>query len=246
MCTVTYIPLRSGGFVFTSNRDESPKRSPEGISVEMRGGQTILFPKDTVAGGTWIAISDQHRLACVLNGAFVKHQHRPPYRLSRGIMLLKYFESDSVEDFCENFDLEGIEPFTLIVIEGNRLMALRWDEVSLHTEEYQPEIPLIWSSATLYSPEVQHMRKGWFEQWIAAHPYPTPEEILDFHLHGGEADPINGFVMNRGDLVRTVSVTQVVNNSAGTWMEYHDLLRGKVSRKVLTLQKGVRSLSVDR
>ncbi|MBK9018424.1 MAG: NRDE family protein [Saprospiraceae bacterium] len=39
---------------------------------------SLIFPRDTAAGGTWIAASDTNRVACLLNGAFVKHKHQPP------------------------------------------------------------------------------------------------------------------------------------------------------------------------
>lgn len=237
MCTVTYIPLQSGTFVFTSNRDESPKRSPDRISTELRAGQQLLFPKDTMAGGTWIAVSNAQRLACVLNGAFVRHRHSPPYRMSRGVMLLKYFEFDDWKDFVSGFSFEGIEPFTMLIVENGQPIEIRWDGVVLHQKVLDPYKPAIWSSATLYDPEIQNRRRGWFDEWILRHPNPTAPEIFHFHLHGGEADPVNGFVMNRNGVVRTVSITQVVCDLEKAKMEYKDLLRGNTSREEINWRK---------
>lgn len=94
MCTVTYLPV-STGFVLTQNRDEAPTRSPQIISKEKRFGTELLFPKDTKAGGTWIATARDGRTACLLNGAFEKHKHEPPYRLSRGLVLLDFLDGPS-------------------------------------------------------------------------------------------------------------------------------------------------------
>ena len=99
MCTVTFIPLKNNRFVLTSNRDESPQRSPETISSLRKEGQEIIFPKDKGAGGSWIAASSQDRLVCLLNGAFDCHQRTPPYRKSRGQMVLDFFGAFCTERY---------------------------------------------------------------------------------------------------------------------------------------------------
>ncbi|HAD11338.1 MAG TPA: hypothetical protein DCF33_02760, partial [Saprospirales bacterium] len=111
MCTVTYLPL-SNGFILTHNRDEAPARSPKSIVRE--GSPAILFPRDTHAGGTWIACSQSGRTACLLNGAFVLHRRQPPYRRSRGLLLLDFFDWKNADDFFAEYDLHNIEPFTFL------------------------------------------------------------------------------------------------------------------------------------
>ena len=106
MCTVTYIPQPGGHFVLTSNRDENAARSPQSLDSEVIGAAKLLFPRDTGAGGTWIAASDSNRVVCLLNGAFVKHQHQPPYKRSRGTMVLDFFRFATAESFFENYDFE--------------------------------------------------------------------------------------------------------------------------------------------
>jgi len=239
MCTVTYIPQPEGSFILTSNRDESPLRSPENLSMESHHGRTLLFPKDKGAGGSWIAASDDNRVACVLNGAFVKHKHQPPYRKSRGLMLVEYFGFPSVNDFAKRYDFEGIEPFTLILVEGNKPFEIRWDGRSLHHKILEPNEMHIWSSATLYPPEVQEKRLMWFNRWKEEASDFSLESIRAFHLHGGEPDPWNGFVMNRNDKVRTVSVTSVVQEPDGFEMIYGDLLRNTEKRMKLAFREAL-------
>ena len=78
MCTVTYLPLGNDEFILTSSRDvpyareraEHPKKYDE-------NGVTIYYPKDGKAGGTWIGVSDQKRLICLLNGGFEYSPYRP-------------------------------------------------------------------------------------------------------------------------------------------------------------------------
>ena len=103
MCTVTYIPNKDG-FILTSNRDENAARSPKNITRIDQNGTELVFPRDTTAGGTWIAVSETNRMVCVLNGAFDKHKHRPPYRRSRGLLVLDFFNFPNAESFFEEVD----------------------------------------------------------------------------------------------------------------------------------------------
>ena len=101
MCTVTYLPQGNDHFLLTSNRDEMPSRSPRSITVSEFAGQKLAFPRDEMAGGTWLAVSDHNRLACLLNGAFERHDRNPPYRMSRGVMVLEYFTYRDTADFLQ-------------------------------------------------------------------------------------------------------------------------------------------------
>ena len=152
MCTVTYISKDKGGFIFTSNRDEAPKRSATGLVLKKQNGKQILYPKDPQANGTWIAVSGMGQLVCILNGAFVKHKHRPPYRLSRGIMALDFFNYDSLIHFYHAFDFKGIEPFTMIVFDDGKLYEVRWDETEKYIKQKDDSKNHIWASCTLYPP----------------------------------------------------------------------------------------------
>ncbi|MFD2433530.1 NRDE family protein [Mesonia maritima] len=78
MCTITFIPLlkEEKGFVVTSNRDESANRKTLPPKVVEEKGVKLLYPKDEVAGGTWIGASGKKRLICLMNGAFKPHQRK--------------------------------------------------------------------------------------------------------------------------------------------------------------------------
>lgn len=239
MCTVTYIPLERDNYILTSNRDEAPARSPQNITRLRAAGQELAFPRDEAAGGTWIAISSANRLACILNGAFEKHERRPPYRRSRGLMALDFFEYPAAEDFLNDYRFEGMEPFTLIVLEQGRLLEFRWDEQQGHRQWLDAGQPRIWSSAPLYPPEVRRKREQWFAGWREGRDRFSREEILDFHFNAGDGDPWNDVVMNRGDIVRTVSVTSIVKDAAALDMQYHDLLNRQMKQTKIGLQSEV-------
>ncbi|MCB0588683.1 MAG: NRDE family protein [Phaeodactylibacter sp.] len=236
MCTVTYLPLEGANYLLTSNRDEAPARSPQNITRQRIAGQELAFPRDEAAGGTWIAISNSNRLACILNGAFEKHERRPPYRRSRGLMALDFFEHPSVENFLENYIFEGMEPFTMIILEHGKLLEFRWDEEQQHRKWLDSRKPYIWSSSPLYPPEVRNKREHWFADWLQERQHFLRKDILDFHFTAGEGDPWNDVVMNRGDVVRTVSVTSIVKESGIIDMEYYDLLNEQMKHEKINLR----------
>lgn len=213
MCTVTFLPKSSRDFILTSNRDEDPSRAALELNHQEISGRAVYFPKDPKAGGTWFASDKSDFTLCLLNGGFEKHKHRPPYRISRGIMLLNFFQINSVEQFVKTYDFEGIEPFTLVLIdhseEHTTLNQLVWNETELNHKKLDPLLPYIWSSSTLYPEPVREERRLWFKEWLANRNEFDQSHILDFHQFGGKGDAWNDFVMNREGRVQTVSVTSL-------------------------------------
>lgn len=238
MCTVTYIPQKEG-FILTSNRDESAARSPQNLTRIQQEGIELIFPRDTTAGGTWIAISETNRLVCVLNGAFEKHKHRPPYSRSRGIMVLDFFKYSSAQNFFETYDFEGMEPFTMIIFDDGDLFEFRWDEQRRHILPLDHTAYYIWSSSTLYPSDIQKKRKGWFDTWLDNREDFSLEAITDFHKNGGEKDTWNGFIMNRLNLVQTVSITNIIKTDSEMKMRYHDLINNGLKEEQLLLKSAI-------
>ncbi len=236
MCTVTYIPTGKNEFIFTSNRDEAPKRSATGLKEKQLDGKVLLFPQDALANGTWISISDKNQLVCILNGAFIKHKHRPHYRLSRGIMALDFFNYLTANDFFEKFDFEGIEPFTMIIFDNGKLYEFRWDEKEKHIAQLDISKQYIWASSTLYSDEWQAKRREWFEAWKKENPEISQNAVLDFHKNGGEGNSKFDVVMNWDNMVRTTSITSILKNEKQMSMRYEDLLNGEIEKGFLSLQ----------
>lgn len=234
MCTVTYLPLGQNNFIITSNRDERKTRPTLPPMAHNIHGQQVYFPKDSEAGGTWFATSAQHTVV-LLNGADKKHHHNPPYRLSRGLVMLDYYAFLDAEKYAAQYDFEGIEPFTLVIInpENKELYQLRWNEVVPQLVKMPFDKPAIWSSATLYDEETRQNRARWFAQWLQAGNEYTVDNILKFHHFGGTGDIKNDLVMNRENKVQTVSITsfEKQNNHSTLW--YEDLVNKQ--RHTLTI-----------
>ena len=223
MCTVTFIPVNGKTFI-TSNRDEKTLRQkahpPAIYSVN---GQKILFPKDGAAGGSWIAVNEQYGTAVLLNGGFVKHRVNPPYRMSRGILLLEVVQVTNPVYFFQQTDLSGIEPFTIIHF-NNQLHQLTWTGDVKHCRQLDPSKPTIWSSVTLYEQPVIAKRERWFADFLINNPIPDQESILDFHMNTGDGDKQNDLVMNRDNKLTTVSITSVEIMEQHCSMKYADRL----------------------
>ncbi len=225
MCTVTYLPYGGKGFILTSSRDENPQR-PTSISpvTETLGIHTVTFPKDEVTGGTWVAASDHYTL-CLLNGAWEVHQKKDTYRHGRGQIIIDFFKYSDVESFVNNYPLSNIEPFTLVIIEPDKVRELRWDGESRKIQVFSRCVPRIWSSVTLYDASVRRQREEWFTNWICNHGFEyTVDDIRRFHLTAGRDDPHNGILMNRNNLICTVSLTSIWQTDAKPELLYRSLI----------------------
>lgn len=222
MCTVSYLPLQHGCLI-TSNRDEASERpSAFPPKVYESEGKKLLFPKDPLGGGTWIATSNDAAV-CLFNGAFEPHVRKQYYRISRGLVPVSFFKYDTVDAFIKGFNFEGIEPFSLVIYHQKRLVELKWDETTLHRFEHDPLQAHIWASATLYSPEVVAERKRWFNDWLAKSPAYNVENIMRFHS-SGLGDKENGLFIDRQNGLKTVSVSSIqFSEEQKTSLTYHDL-----------------------
>ena len=224
MCTVTYIPQEKDSFILSSNRDEAAFRSPRNITLLERANESLLFPRDSGAGGSWIAASSLNRVVCLLNGAFHKHHHNPPYKRSRGLMVLDFFDYETADLFARHYDFSGMEPFTMVMVDQNNLSELRWDEQQAHYQPLNPRGKYIWSSASLYPAPVQEERNQWFADWQKGRADYSLEAIRHFHKTGGAGDTWNGFIMNRQNLVQTVSISNIIKASGKIRFLYEDLI----------------------
>jgi hypothetical protein len=229
VCTVSYIALENG-FVLTSNRDETSSR-PTLVPAEYNiNGLCLIFPKDELAEGSWIACDKNGQVSCLLNGAFKKHKRSLPYGRSRGKVLLESFNFKDISTFITMVNLSDVEPFTLIIVKNDALNELKWDGVKKHVKYLDATKNHLWSSATLYPSNVTHKKEIWFTNWVKKHAGDNQKNILKFHCtrHGNiPSEDVNS--QFKGDL-RTVSITQVKNLDNKGIMEYHDLINESIDR----------------
>ena len=237
MCTVSFVRANDA-VIITSNRDEHVLRENAAApDFHVLPNKKIIFPKDARAGGTWYAASNTGVIAVLLNGAFKKHVVQPPYRRSRGLILLEIIEADEPISFFDELDLENIEPFTVIIYQPGILHELRWDGKDKHTRLPDVTGSYIWSSATLYSDEVIKHRQNLFEQFIESQADITARKMLDFHAHD-HGDDENGFVIDRRTGMKTFSITQAIVQQDEIKFLHNDLLQQKQFKETMQVHHG--------
>ena len=239
MCTVSFVPS-GNNFFFTSSRDEQAERPPALLPEQYTiNGHEVLFPKDSKAGGSWIAVNESGHLAILLNGAIKKHLPEPPYRKSRGLVLLDLIGRDSPVDGFERSDFKGIEPFSVILFENEELWSGKWDGQMKWMESLSTRKPQIWSSVTLYDPAAIRKREHWFQDWLNQHDYPGTLDIVKFHQKGGQGDLENGISMNRNNQLYTQSISTVRLSPHMASFRYFDLHNGETAERSLVLHKTI-------
>ena len=224
MCTVTYIPLKDR-VLFSSNRDENPRRKPALAPRPVQGKiHELLYPADGAAGGSWIGLNNSGNLIIVLNGGFIDHIRKPKYRKSRGLIMTELLDSRNIIDDWYEIDLEDIEPFTIIAYFHHTLHQLTWTGFEKSHLIPDPTMPHIWSSATLYNTQAKEQRRQWFYHFIHTNPSPSSSDLLQYFLYGAPQDYYNGFNMNRNELVKTCSISVVDIQKYGARFLYHDVI----------------------
>ena len=239
MCTVTIIPKGKNDFVLTSNRDEAPNRRSLPPEIYAVNKTKMMFPKDELSGGTWIGVSEKNRLICLLNGGFTFHERKADYRMSRGVVVSDLLASDNVVDSIENYNLDDVEPFTLVIADWNtnlKFLELVWDGQQKHFTELPIESK-IWSSSTLYSEEMKKERQQWFEDFKTKNELDS-NSMLYFHNTAGGDNKDYGVIMDR-HYVKTTSITQVEKKGNVVEMRFNNLLHNTISEKTFKLYQTV-------
>ena len=237
MCTVSFIYKGGDNFLLTSNRDEAINRTTIPPKVYELEEALVCYPKDELAGGTWIGVSSKQRLLCLLNGAFKKHKRVPPYVKSRGVVVKEMMLTQNIQKYIEQNTFEGIEPFTLIIVDWSdemRLSELIWDE----NEVVYRALPLkqhVWSSSTLYTDEMKAVRRVWINEYLKT-VSGTQEHLMYFHEHYGVGDNDVDLQIDRG-MLKTVSITSYEKKEELVKVLYKDLLNDNVSKVDFQLTK---------
>lgn len=231
MCTVSFVPAGPQKFILTSNRDETVQRGLASAPHRLQHHEiNIICPQDPLAHGTWIAAAENGKLACLLNGAFVKHQRELPYRKSRGMVVLDSLTYSSATDFATHYDFSAIEPFTMVMVTNQPavlLHELRWDGAVKHFKRLNENEFHLWSSVTLYNEEQVAEKERAFRKRLAGCKAVNAFQLIDIHrkdfLYEEWVKP-----PQRVQEVATLSVTGVDCSGESLIMHYRDLVRNEL------------------
>lgn len=230
MCTVSFYH-DSAKTIMTSNRDEHINRplalAPTKINTD---AGVLVYPQDPLGKGTWFCIKNNGSIVVLLNGADKKHKHAPPYKKSRGLVVLDLIMADDASRYWNEADFEGIEPFTIVSFQSGKLFQMRWNETTKTSLMMDVNQSHIWSSFTLYEPEVILNREKWFSEFLKMQNQNIePMDFIRFHMHTESNDSKNGLIINRGQKLLTKNITQTVIRENTISMEHRDLLTNEVT-----------------
>ena len=225
MCTVSFYKNKDQ-VIITSNRDENIKRPnalpPRKINLNKF---SIYYPVDPLHNGTWFAVNQKGYVFVLLNGAESKHTSNPPYRKSRGLILLDIADSDDIIEKWQLMNLQGIENFTIVSYFDGQLIQFRWNGIEKSQVILDENESHIWSSATLYDKETIIKREEWFHDFLENHKNGiTSHNFFEFHTNTKKEDQNNGLLINRDHKMLTKNVTQAVITSNRFTIEHRDLI----------------------
>ena len=226
MCTVSFIQTENK-VIITSNRDEKivrPSAFPPKKMMSTADG-AIYYPVDAQAGGTWFITNSKGDTGVLLNGAYQKHQPQPSYKQSRGSILPALFSEENPWEALTKFNFNGIENCTLVLYIDEQLKECIWDGKDLKITKLDENERYIWSSVTLYNEAMIAERKQWFEEFNNANPYPSQQDIINFHTHTGKGNNHYRLKMNRDNAMLTVSITSAAISEEETLLQYIDCLK---------------------
>lgn len=237
MCTVTFVPVKHGALITSSRDEKQVRKAALQPQAYVHNGSILTYPKDAEAGGTWIAVKDNGNAAILLNGGYIKHTPMPPYRKSRGLVLLDIFSADEPAEAFKQVPLDNIEPFTLVLYVEGKLAECRWDGRQKHQHQLPVNQPHIWSSVTLYEEEVRQRRQAWFSAWLHNNTMPVMEDIINFHRYGGDGDVSNDVCMSRDGIYQTVSITALQLTKGDNLLQYFDLVNNKTTARHIGISR---------
>ncbi|MBL0921791.1 MAG: NRDE family protein [Phycisphaerales bacterium] len=212
MCTVTIIPIGAdAGYRLVTNRDEQRSR-PVGLppSAQVRHGRRWLWPKDGLAGGSWIGASDSGLTLCILNLNPTPRPALPPREAltSRGLLipgLARCRDAEEAMALLAERRLDAFAPFRLVAIDLSSIAVARWDRTRLVAERSALR-PMCLTSSGL-GDDLVGERLELFEERLRAEG-PTRRMQDAFHAHVWPDRPHLSVWMSRPD-ARTVSRTEV-------------------------------------
>lgn len=216
MCILSIVKSDQG-IIITSNRDEQRSRknslAPEIINL---GERKAIIARDAQAQGTWLLTDNHGRTAILLNGAFESHTPAPPYRESRGIILMHLFQEHNFKSAFLFYNLENIEPFQIIYLDTEIAFQCVWDGNQKHLFAIDLSTPQVYFSPTLYTREQQEEKRNHFFKTLAEIGSINSNELLEIHsnqnIHSSELN----FFMSR-EHQTTKSISQVELNSTQSY-----------------------------
>lgn len=236
MCTVSFVPVK-GQYIFTFNRDERPERyTPHFIRHKKLAQKEIYFAQDSKSGGSWFVADSLGNVLMLFNGAFKKHIKAAAYKKSRGLILMEIAAAEDMLLCFKNISLDEIEPFSIVLFENKKLYRLTWNGMYKSGTQLLNQTSYIFSSATLYSDDVQHQRRQWLCKFLQQTAEVNSSTVFSFHAGYNANDKENGLVIERRDSCSTLSISQVVISDDLIQLLHKDLKSGQTHQQSILVK----------
>ncbi len=219
MCTVSVIPVSAlesdaRSIQLVCNRDEHRTRPLAQLPVRcIVDHRAAVMPIDPVSGGTWIAGTDAGLVFCLLNATpkgFNPRESDSRHR-SRGTIIPALLHSQNLDHAAQlaaDIRVDRFPPFTLLVLDVHRLVAIHADAHTVRIDPTRPiDRPMLYTSSGLGDHVVHEPRHALFSAMFAL---PAPASAIQqaFHEHRWSHLGALSVAMARAD-ARTVSRTRV-------------------------------------
>jgi uncharacterized protein with NRDE domain len=188
--------------IVAANRDERLGRASEGWALRaVAGGGRAAWPRDLVAGGTWIGLSARGLFAALTNYHAPADWYPDPDRRSRGELVpLALAAPDAAAARAElaGRPAEAWNPFHLAVADARSAFLLWYDGERSGLEPLGPGLHVFTESdRTGSSPRAALVRARWpldgdvelLHRLLAVHAADAPEPAAATCIHG---DPLYG------------------------------------------------------
>lgn len=168
MCTLVAAVRvdRRWPLVVAANRDERLGRAAEGWAMRAgAGGIRFAAPRDLLAGGTWIGLSERGVFAAVTNHHAPVAWYPDPERQSRGDLVplaLGAADAASARDALAAIDAARFNPFHVVVADAREAFLWRYDGDEARLEPLAPGLHVVTErSATGACPRGDLVRARW-------------------------------------------------------------------------------------
>lgn len=209
MCTYSFLRVGDARII-TMNRDESRSRHESDFNKEV----SVLYPTDSLAGGTWFG-SNQNGLVIALLNRY--QAHNPHGYKSRGLLIpdfLEHWNNANQINVLTEQSLRDYNPFDLIASDNHQTWHLSWDGKTVVAVQRSEEFFAFSSSGVNTKQTIQH-RLELFKQWQQSLPnnssyaFTANTVLKHFHLHQRMGDEKRSVLMDREE-AHTKSVCQVI------------------------------------
>lgn len=230
MCIVTYVPTKTG-FILTSNRDENPNRPTLAPDYYHNSNQSLVYPKDKIAGGTWFGINlSKSKIGCILNA---QQPHDEKSSKSRGVFLLHHLSRSPSNGKLASHNFQNLTPFEYLFVDHEstktHFFVYHWDGQDIATKKIDIRNERIWSSLSLYSREKHSEIQNYFNHWLKQNQKINQNSIFDLH-ENHFVQPLkskNFHPYQQKFPIQTVSITSLSVDGGCKKLIYKDLITKK-------------------